>query len=86
MMDLVREWQRTEGGRSKFCRIEAALAKQLPVVRRMRGSVAHDVFQTRALHLQKLIQRQPLRALQCTQDAQALAAVLEIPQRMKYVA
>ena len=87
MMDFCQERQCAEGGELELPGIGMLLTEQLVIAYgECAASIADNVFQTRTLPSEKLLERQPLRTLQPTQDTQALnCRCLEVPQRVKYM-
>src|SRR5262249_54327429 len=84
--DALREQrQRRERRRVKARRVETVLAEEALVVRRGAARVAQDALEPRALPGKQRRLREPLGALELTQDAEPAAAVLHVPQRVEHV-
>ena len=65
--------------------IEAVLPEYALVVGRVNGCITQHLPETLVLARLQGFERQPLRALELTQDAKPPAPVLEVPQGMEHV-
>ena len=65
--------------------IEALRPECALVVRGMSSRVTQDLLEALCLARLEGVERQPLRALELTQDAKPPAAVLQVPQRVEHV-